>query len=506
MDGYGGTRGAATARDGRRSVAARNPGGGQQPGRERPPPLAPRARPRAASRGSLTSRLRRFRREIVRRNRAASRAEVRRHSRTFAPPVVAQSARARGANDRGGISGGANEEVGHVSDQTTHARQAARAAHHAPRSREQRDVCTRTQQFLGEPTEYVLNQLIDTVLAKDKDFLAWRATHPESYVPPSVDASRRSDRAVRRPRIARDGARATRSPHHVAGRGVVPRMLTHGASMRVRAAGRDGGRPSCGRGGCTRYPVDADDPFLALDSRSQKPVRLPAADRTGTPRSGSRRRSSRRRSSRPSSRSIAYRYAGHVAHAALAAVSRARSRDRRPTLVLGESAFRARRCGRAPEPTWLTIPQRGLYTGVMILGAVGTGKTSACMYPYVDQLLRWRADDPRAEDRRPRPGSEGRLLPAGARDACRCAAARPTTSRSASTPASATTRCTTISIRTRSRTRSASLLNNLFGKSKEPFWQQAYTDLLKFVISLRRITDGLHHARGGVPLHHRRRH
>ena len=36
----------------------------------------------------------------------------------------------------------------------------------------------------------------------------------------------------------------------------------------------------------------------------------------------------------------------------------------------------------------------------------------------------------------------------------------------------------------------ATLLNNLFGKSKEPFWQQAYTDLLKFVILLRRITDG----------------
>ena len=29
----------------------------------------------------------------------------------------------------------------------------------------------------------------------------------------------------------------------------------------------------------------------------------------------------------------------------------------------------------------------------MVLGAVGTGKTSACMYPYVDQLLRWRAQD-----------------------------------------------------------------------------------------------------------------
>src|SRR5204862_6622246 len=36
----------------------------------------------------------------------------------------------------------------------------------------------------------------------------------------------------------------------------------------------------------------------------------------------------------------------------------------------------------------------------------------------------------------------------------------------------------------------SSLLNNLFGKSKEPFWQQAYTDLLKFVIALRRLTDG----------------
>jgi hypothetical protein len=41
-------------------------------------------------------------------------------------------------------------------------------------------------QFLGESTEYVLNQVIDTVLAKDKDFLQWRATHQESYVPRST--------------------------------------------------------------------------------------------------------------------------------------------------------------------------------------------------------------------------------------------------------------------------------------------------------------------------------
>ena len=51
----------------------------------------------------------------------------------------------------------------------------------------------------------------------------------------------------------------------------------------------------------------------------------------------------------------------------------------------------------------------------------------------------------------------------------------------------------------------ATLLNNLFGKSKEPFWQQAYTDLLKFVILLRRITDGYTTLVRGLSLHPRRR-
>ena len=38
-------------------------------------------------------------------------------------------------------------------------------------------------EFLGESPEYVVNQLIDTVLAKDKEFVQWRADHPQSYVP-----------------------------------------------------------------------------------------------------------------------------------------------------------------------------------------------------------------------------------------------------------------------------------------------------------------------------------
>jgi hypothetical protein len=36
----------------------------------------------------------------------------------------------------------------------------------------------------------------------------------------------------------------------------------------------------------------------------------------------------------------------------------------------------------------------------------------------------------------------------------------------------------------------ASLLNNLFGKGKEPFWQQAYTNLVKFVIILHQVGFG----------------
>ena len=126
----------------------------------------------------------------------------------------------------------------------------------------------------------------------------------------------------------------------------------------------------------------------------------------------------------------------------------------------------------------------------MILGAVGTGKTSACMYPYVDQLLRWRSDDRHAEGGRAGDGGEGRLLSAGAGHPARTADATRTTSRSGSTPASATTRCTTTSIPYAVAYAIATLLNNLFGRSKEPFWQQAYTDLLKFVILLRRLTDG----------------
>src|SRR5205823_10741507 len=45
--------------------------------------------------------------------------------------------------------------------------------------------------FLGESTDYVLNQVIDTVLAKDKEFVQWRAEHTHSHMPHAVSRARR---------------------------------------------------------------------------------------------------------------------------------------------------------------------------------------------------------------------------------------------------------------------------------------------------------------------------
>jgi hypothetical protein len=159
-----------------------------------------------------------------------------------------------------------------------------------------------------------------------------------------------------------------------------------------------------------------------------------------------------------------------------------------PSLVLGESHL-ATQPGPATHPTWLTIPQRGLYTGVMVLGAVGTGKTSACMYPYVDQLLRWNAHDPARK--------VGGLVLEVKGDFCQQV-------RTMLKKAGREDDYIDIGLKTgvcynplhndldpyAVAFAIGTLLNNLFGKSKEPFWQQAYTDLLKFVISLRRITEG----------------
>src|SRR3954468_24572246 len=49
--------------------------------------------------------------------------------------------------------------------------------------RENNETLFAYAKFLGEPTEYVINQLVENVLAKDKVFATWRDENPGSHVP-----------------------------------------------------------------------------------------------------------------------------------------------------------------------------------------------------------------------------------------------------------------------------------------------------------------------------------
>ena len=139
------------------------------------------------------------------------------------------------------------------------------------------------------------------------------------------------------------------------------------------------------------------------------------------------------------------------------------------------------------SPSWLTIPERGLYTGVAIFGAVGSGKTSACMNPFARQLLGWQAANPQMR--------AAALVLEVKGDFCHdirqilVEAGRGQDyielgmdARSQWNPLSAWwldsySLAYTVS----------SLLNQLFGKGKEPFWQQAYTNLVRWIIELHRV-------------------
>jgi hypothetical protein len=68
--------------------------------------------------------------------------------------------------------------------------------HHRTRlDRENNETLHAYAAFIGEDAEYVLNQVIDTVLGKDKEFVQWRAQHPDSFAPQPKRRIRRSRRA-----------------------------------------------------------------------------------------------------------------------------------------------------------------------------------------------------------------------------------------------------------------------------------------------------------------------
>src|SRR5437867_4786954 len=154
-------------------------------------------------------------------------------------------------------------------------------------------------------------------------------------------------------------------------------------------------------------------------------------------------------------------------------------------LVIGELHF-PRRPEPAASPRWLVIPERGLFTGLAIFGAIGSGKTSGCMMPFAEQILGYRAQDPEKR--------VGGLVLEVKGDFCHKI-------RQLLQKHHRPDDYVEVSLHGKYRYNPlyndldayalafgiASLLNNLFGRGKEPFWQQAYTNLVKFIILLHKV-------------------
>src|SRR5438046_4730826 len=54
-------------------------------------------------------------------------------------------------------------------------------------------------------------------------------------------------------------------------------------------------------------------------------------------------------------------------------------------LVIGET--HQQDGSRSEQPDWLVLPEKGLYTGILITGATGSAKTSAAQYPFTALLI-----------------------------------------------------------------------------------------------------------------------
>jgi len=157
-------------------------------------------------------------------------------------------------------------------------------------------------------------------------------------------------------------------------------------------------------------------------------------------------------------------------------------------LILGE-VHNPRKAGPSSNPSWLIVPERGLFTGIAVFGAVGSGKTSSCLYPFAEQILGYRAGDQDARI--------GGLVLEVKGDFChrvkeilsRCGRAEDYIEISLDSdyrynPLHNDLDAYALAFGI------ASLLNNLFGRGKEPFWQQAYTNLVKFIILLYKVAFG----------------
>jgi hypothetical protein len=140
-------------------------------------------------------------------------------------------------------------------------------------------------------------------------------------------------------------------------------------------------------------------------------------------------------------------------------------------------------------PQWLSIPERGLYTGIASFGSIGSGKTMGLILPAMRQLFAYRADDP---DRR----LSGIVLEVKG-DLCRqlqrilkwCGRQEDYVEVSLNGDIRYNPLNNSLDAYAQAFN-IASIITSIWGRGKEPFWQQSYTDLMRYVIMLHRIRDG----------------
>ena len=158
------------------------------------------------------------------------------------------------------------------------------------------------------------------------------------------------------------------------------------------------------------------------------------------------------------------------------------------SLILGEVH---RQLTQTPSaaPQWLSIPERGLYTGIASFGSIGSGKTYGLILPAMRQLFAYRADDPMRK-------LSGIVLEVKG-DLCRqlqrilksCGREQDYVEVSLDGDIRYNPLNNTLDAYAQAFN-IASIITSIWGKGKEPFWQQSYTDLVRYVILLHRIRDG----------------
>ena len=158
------------------------------------------------------------------------------------------------------------------------------------------------------------------------------------------------------------------------------------------------------------------------------------------------------------------------------------------SLVVGE-LHHERRDEASKNPSWLTIPELGLYTGIAAIGSIGSGKTQALILPAMRQLFGYRAQDAQRK-------LSGIVLEVKG-DLCRqlrgilagCGREADYIEVSLTGPMRYNPLNNSLDPYAQAFN-IASIITSIWGKGKEPFWQQSYTDLVRYVILLHRVRDG----------------